>query len=189
MVRPLPYLPETASQTAGPYVHIGLAPQAAGFDILPDLGAEIAGPGSAGERIAVEGVVFDGDGAPVRDALIETWQCDGEGRFPAPGGAFRGWGRIAPDLDTGEFRFETVRPGPVAGHAPHITFWLVARGVNVGLHTRMYFPEDDHADDPLLSRIEAPARRATLVAQAAGPSRYRFEIRLQGAGETVFLDI
>jgi protocatechuate 3,4-dioxygenase, alpha subunit len=190
MVQPLPYLPETASQTAGPYVHIGLAPNAAGFDIFHNvLGAEIAPEGSAGARITVEGRVLDGTGAPVRDVLIETWQCDGAGHFPAPGGAFRGWGRVVPDFESGDFRFESVKPGSVAGQAPHIALWLVARGINFGLQTRMYFPEDDHSSDPVLSRIEQEARRATLIAEAAGPGRYRFVIRLQGEGETVFLDI
>jgi protocatechuate 3,4-dioxygenase, alpha subunit len=190
MVERLAYLPETASQTAGPYVHIGLAPRAAGFDIFQNvLGGEIAGSDVPGARITVEGEVLDGTGAPVRDVLIETWQCDGEGRFPGPGGAFRGWGRVVPDLDTGVFRFETVKPGRTGGQAPHLAVWLVARGINAGLHTRMYFPEDDHAGDPVMSRIEAEARRATLIAEAAGPGRYRFVIRLQGERETVFLDM
>lgn len=190
MVQPLPYLKETPSQTAGPYVHIGLAPRAAGFEIFEGvLGGEIAPEGSADERIAIEGRVLDGTGAPVRDVLIETWQCDGEGRFPEPGGVFRGFGRVVPDFETGDFRFETVRPGAAGGQAPHISLWLVARGINVGLQTRMYLPEDDHSADPVLSRVDPPARRATLVAEATGPGRYRFEIRLQGERETVFLDI
>jgi protocatechuate 3,4-dioxygenase, alpha subunit len=190
MVQPLTYLEETPSQTAGPYVHIGLAPNEAGFDIFHNvLGGEIAPEGTRGARITIEGRVLDGTGAPVKDVLIETWQCDGDGRFAEPGGAFRGWGRIVPDFETGDFRFETVKPGAADGQAPHIALWLVARGINVGLQTRMYFPEDDHSGDPVLSRIEQTGRRATLVAEAAGEGRYRFEIRLQGERETVFLDI
>jgi protocatechuate 3,4-dioxygenase, alpha subunit len=190
MVQPLAYLKEPPSQTAGPYVHIGLAPRAAGFDIFHNVfGGEIAGPEAAGERITVEGRVLDGVGTPVRDVLIETWQCDGDGAFPDSSNKFAGWGRVAPDFSTGEFSFETVKPGRAGGQAPHITLWLVARGINVGLHTRMYFPDDDHAGDPLLGRIEQEARRATLIAQSAGPGRYSFEIHLQGERETVFLDV
>jgi protocatechuate 3,4-dioxygenase alpha subunit len=190
MVQPLPYLAETPSQTAGPYVHIGLAPLAAGFDIpVRPIGAEIAPEGSAGERITIEGRILDGTGAPVRDAVIEVWQCDGAGRFAGEGGPFRGFGRVIPDLATGDFRFATVRPGPVGGQAPHLSLWLVARGINIGLQTRIYFPEDDHSQDPVLTRIEQEDRRRTLIAEAIAPGRYRFVIRLQGADETVFLDI
>lgn len=190
MAAQLAYLPETPSQTAGPYVHIGLAPLVAGLGLgLPPIGAEIAPEGSVGERITIEGRILDGTGAPVRDAVIEIWQCDGAGRFAGAGGPFRGFGRVIPDLATGDFRFATVKPGPAGGQAPHLSLWLVARGINIGLHTRLYFPEDDHAHDPVLARIEQEARRRTLIAEAIAPGRYRFVIRLQGEDETVFLDI
>jgi protocatechuate 3,4-dioxygenase, alpha subunit len=190
MVQKLDYIKESPSQTAGPYVHIGLASAAAGFEIFDNvLGREIAGPNTPGERITVEGHVLDGVGAPVKDILIETWQADSQGRYPDGSGDFRGWGRIIPNLDTGVFSFQTIKPGPVGPQAPHITFWLVARGINIGLHTRMYFPDDDHSGDPLMRAIEHAGRRPTLVAAAEGNGRYRFDIRLQGEGETVFLDI
>lgn len=196
-MQPLPYLKETPSQTAGPYVHIGLAPRAAGFSVYDhELGTTIAGPKARGTRIQIAGQVLDGANVPVRDVLIEVWQADHTGRY-ASGDAddgFRGWGRVVPDLATGAFAFETIKPGRVVGHdgrlqAPHLSLWLVARGINVGLQTRMYFPDEDNGDDPLLRRIEAGARRATLVAAAEGPNRYRFDLRLQGDGETVFLDV
>jgi protocatechuate 3,4-dioxygenase alpha subunit len=205
MVQPLDYLKETPSQTAGPYVHIGLAPGAAGFDIFDRaLGQQIAGPDTPGERIRVEGLVTDGMGAPVKDVLIEVWQADPNGIYPhpedprlsgiAPG--FRGWGRVITDFDTGLWAFDTVRPGPVPGRmgrvqAPHLNLWLVARGINIGLNTRMYFPEDAalHAGDPVLSVIEQRHRVSTLIAAHVAPGHYRFDIRLQGDGETVFLDI
>lgn len=190
MPQKLGYLKETPSQTAGPYVHIGLAPRAAGFEMFHnELGSVIAGPGSVGERISIEGRVIDGFGSPVKDVLIETWQADGEGRFADGSGDFRGWGRIVPDFDSGVFSFNTVKPGSVGRQAPHIAFWLVARGINIGLQTRMYFPSDEHAADPVLSRIEVPARRATLVAEAISAGRYGWEIILQGDRETVFLDV
>lgn len=205
MVQKLDYLKETASQTAGPYVHIGLAPGAAGFQTFEqELGQVIAPEGVPGERITVEGMVYDGTGAPVKDVLLEVWQADASGIYPhaedprhgdcAP--SFRGWGRVITDFDTGLWRFDTIKPGAVPGRAgrmqaPHISFWLVARGINIGLNTRMYFPEDAaaHATDPVLNSVEQPARRATMVASRIGAGQYRFDIRLQGEDETVFIDI
>lgn len=203
MPQPLHYLKETPSQTAGPYVHIGLAPGAAGFDIYArELGRDIAGPDAPGTRIRVEGVVFDGTGAPVRDALLEVWQADANGIHAhpedprhakvAPG--FRGWGRVISDFDSGLWAFDTVKPGPVAGRdgrmmAPHISLWIVARGINIGLGTRIYFSDEDNSADPVLALIEQAPRRETLIAAKTGSGLYRFDIRLQGAGETVFLDI
>ncbi|CAH1669595.1 Protocatechuate 3,4-dioxygenase alpha chain [Hyphomicrobiales bacterium] len=203
MVQPLPYLKETASQTAGPYVHIGLAPGAAGFDIYrQELGWQIAAPEVPGERIRVEGLVYDGAGAPVKDVLLEAWHADANGIYPhpedpchaevAPG--FRGWGRIITDFETGLWSFETIKPGAVPGRnkrmmAPHINLWLVSRGINIGLNTRMYFEDEDNGADPVLNLIEQVNRRQTLIARRTAPGVYRFDIRLQGEDETVFLDI
>lgn len=204
----LDYLKESASQTAGPYVHIGLAPSRAGFDIYArELGLDIAGSGAAGERIRVEGTVLDGTGTPCRDVLIETWQADTAGIHPhpedpraaqvAPG--FRGWGRAVPDFATGLWSFDTIKPGVVPGwggqpQAPHISLWIVARGINIGLQTRLYFSDEAEANaaDPVLGLIEQAHRRETLIARREerdGQAVYRFDIRLQGEGETVFLDI
>lgn len=200
------HLRETPSQTAGPYVHIGLSPRAAGFDAYArELGGDLAGPDAAGERIRVEGCVFDGMGAPMRDVLLEVWQADSAGHYAHSegGGAvadgFRGWGRIVPDLATGEWGFETVKPGPTPGRhgrpqAPHLTFWLVARGINLGLQTRMYFADEARAneDDPVLGLIEAERRRRTLISRRSdrgGIPVHRFDIRIQGEDETVFFDV
>lgn len=199
----LPYLAETPSQTAGPYVHIGLAPAVAGLRVNgPQPGETIAARGVSGPRIRIEGTVHDADGAPVRDAVIEVWQADAEGRYPHPEDpraaevepGFTGWGRVVPDLATGRFGFETVKPGPVpapggALQAPHLTMWLVARGINIGLHTRLYFADEAAANaaDPVLARVE-PHRRQTLIAAPAG-AVYRFDIHLAGPAETVFFDI
>lgn len=203
MAQALNYLKESASQTAGPYVHIGLAPWAAGFDIYrQELGRTIAGPDVPGQRIRVEGVVLDGTGAPVKDVLLEVWQADAAGIHPhpedprhaevAPG--FRGWGRVITDFDSGLWAFDTIKPGAVMGRnrrlmAPHISFWIVARGINVGLNTRMYFEDEDNSADPVLNLVEQAHRRETLLARKVKPGLYRFDIRLQGDGETVFLDI
>ena len=198
------YLKETPSQTAGPYVHIGLAPGAAGFDIYrEELGWDIAGPNAAGERIRVEGLVIDGTGAPVKDVLLEAWQANAAGVYahPESGGeveqGFRGWGRVITDFATGEWGFDTVKPGATLGRngqmqAPHINLWIVARGINVGLNTRLYFEDEDNSSDPVLNSIEWEHRRATLVAKRTETktgNTYRFDIRLQGDGETVFFDI
>ena len=212
MVQKLEIQPETPSQTAGPYVHIGLAPTAAGFEPFErELGRVIAGPRSKGERIRVVGRVLDGTGAPVTDVLIEVWQANAHGRYNHPEDTselevepdFTGWGRVIPDFETGVFSFETVKPGPVPGpgpgttgrsHAPHLSLWLVARGINLGLNTRMYFGDDEaaHVTDPVLASIGGPARRQSLIARrdtTGAKTVYRFDIHLQGASETVFLDI
>jgi len=200
------YLKETSSQTAGPYVHIGLAPGAAGFDIYEtELGGDIAGPNAAGERIRIEGRVIDGTGSPVKDVLLEVWQANAAGHYThAEGGGpvepgFRGWGRVITDFETGEWGFDTVKPGIAKGRggrpmAPHINVWIVARGINLGLNTRMYFEDEAalNATDPVLSLIEWASRRPTLIAtrtlRDACPL-YRFDIHLQGAQETVFFDV
>ena len=206
MARSVKNLRETASQTAGPYVHIGLAPGAAGFDIYDqELGQDIAGPNAEGTRIRVEGVVIDGMGAPIKDVLLEVWQANHAGHFAHPegGGAvedgFRGWGRVITDFETGEWVFDTVKPGTTRGRnmgrqAPHLNLWIVARGINIGLNTRMYFEDEPEANakDPVLNLIEWEHRRATLVAKRNdrdGLPVYRFDIRLQGDAETVFFDI
>ena len=203
MVQPLNYLKETPSQTAGPYVHIGLAPGAAGFQIFEqELGWDIAGPDAPGERIRVEGVVLDGTGAPVKDVMLEVWQADAAGIYPHPedpradqaAKGFRGWGRVITDFDTGLWGFDTIKPGPVMGRngrqmAPHLNLWIVARGINVGLNTRMYFEDEDNIADPVMNLIEQAHRRETLLARNVAPGHYRFDIRLQGDGETVFMDI
>ena len=203
-----PLLRETASQTAGPYVHIGLAPNAAGFDIFANhFGPVVAGPQAEGERILIEGQVIDGSGTPLRDVLVELWQADAHGRHAHPAdhqagardAAFRGWGRACSDFETGLFTFDTIKPGAVAGRdgrrmAPHVSLWIVARGINLGLNTRMYFDDEAAANaaDPVLGMIEWEVRRRTLVAQRqqrGGRTVYRFDIRLQGEGETVFFDV
>ena len=206
MPQHLNYLRETPSQTAGPYVHIGLAPGAAGFDIYrEELGHDIAGPNAKGERIRVEGLVMDGTGSPIKDVLLEAWQANYDGIYAHPEhpgeveDGFRGWGRVITDFDTGEWGFDTIKPGPVMGRngrmmAPHINLWLVARGINIGLNTRIYFSDEDAANaaDPVINLVEWERRRETLIArrsEADGKIVYRFDVQIQGENETVFFDI
>lgn len=205
-------LPETASQTAGPYVHIGLAPKQAGFDIFEnDFGSVLASAQTRGQRIAIEGRVFDGSGSVVRDVLVELWQANAEGKYAHPGDrqdkpidpSFRGWGRACASFETGVFRFDTIKPGRASGasglpQAPHVCLVLFARGINTGLHTRLYFDDEHEANlnDPVLTSIEWAVRRQTLIAQRSerdGAVVYSLDIRLQdtpdGGRETVFFDI
>ena len=208
MSHPLPYLKETASQTAGPYVHIGLIPHMAGFEIFEkNVGNVLAGPNTRGERIVVEGRVFDGAGTPLRDVLLEIWQANAAGRYNHPEDTssqpldddFRGFGRAGSDFDGALYTFETIKPGPIVHadgrtSAPHINVWVVARGINIGLNTRIYFSDEEAANaaDPVLNLIEQPARRSTLIArrsERAGKTVYTFDIHLQGPDETVFFDI
>lgn len=208
MPQSLDYLKETPSQTAGPYVHIGLIPHMAGFDIFQNnFGNMLAGASTEGEPITIEGRVIDGSGTLLRDALIEIWQANADGKYNHPEDRqaktldpeFRGWGRSGTDFDTGLYRFDTIKPGPVPWRdgkvqAPHINFWIVARGINIGLSTRMYFSDEAAANetDPVLSGIEMAGRRSTLIAirhERAGKAAYQFDIRLQGENETVFFDV
>jgi protocatechuate 3,4-dioxygenase, alpha subunit len=208
MVQRLDQLKETPSQTAGPYIHIGATPNHSGIvGVYPgDLAATMVGRGAKGERITIVGCVIDGGGAPLKDALIEIWQADAAGLYNSPGERrgkadrnFAGFGRQPTDAKTGEFRFETIKPGPVPfvdgrRMAPHVTFWIIARGINIGLHTRMYFSDEAAANAkcPVLARLEHQGRAKSLIAQRSdrgGKAVYRFDIRLQGEDETVFFDI
>lgn len=205
MLHPTPTLKETPSQTAGPYVHIGMTPNLCGITgvIDVDAGASMLTPDTRGERITITGRVLDGSGAPVGDAVLEIWQADADGAFAAPMGpnsnsrpAFTGWGRQAAAAD-GTFVFETIKPGRVEGPdgrpmAPHVSVWIVARGINIGLQTRIYFADEAEANagDYVLNRIMDARRRETLVArrEAGAVPRYVLDIHLQGERETVFFD-
>jgi protocatechuate 3,4-dioxygenase alpha subunit len=183
-------LAPTPSQTVGPFFAFALP--------WPD-GPHAVDPDAEG-AIRISGRVFDGEGAPVPDALIETWQADPDGRFDHPDDprgptrrpGFRGFARCGTD---GEGRYEivTLKPGPVPGpdgapQAPHIAVTVLARGLLTRLVTRIYFPEEAEANaaDPVLRGLPDDAARATLVAARDGEG-YRFDIHLQGADETAFL--
>ncbi len=166
-------LKETPSQTAGPYVHIGLTPTVAGVAMRVADALDVLN--GAGERMNLEGVVYDGAGAPVADALLEMYQLDADG---APL-----WGRAAADFETGLFRFQTVRPAD-----PFVSLLIFARGVNIHLHTRAYLQTDALEADPVLSQMSED-RRSTLIAQPVDANRFRFDIHLQGPKETIFFDV
>jgi protocatechuate 3,4-dioxygenase, alpha subunit len=163
----------TPSQTVGPYLAIGL-PWPDGPDVVPE--------GTPG-RIRIHGTVTDGEGAPIPDALIETWQADPDGRF---GTDFRGFGR-SPTNDEGEYEIFTLKPGPVDGQARHIDVNVFARGMLDRCVTRIYFADEDNDADPVLQTVPED-RRHTLIAQP-GDDGYRFDVHVQGEGETVFFEL
>jgi protocatechuate 3,4-dioxygenase alpha subunit len=173
----------TSSQTIGPFWHL----------IEHSEWADLTRFGAAGRTVTLNGTIIDGDGNLVTDAAVELWQTDppADEHFPA-------FGRSRTD-DTGQFLFKTIKPGPVRGRgnaqqAPHLAITILARGLLKGLVTRAYFAgEPLNETDPLLSSIEDPTRRATLIAIPEGSDHWRIDIRLQrgphGEAETVFLDI
>jgi protocatechuate 3,4-dioxygenase alpha subunit len=182
----------TPSQTVGPYFAIGLP--------WPE-GPHAVSEGTPG-AFTIAGTVYDGAGAPVPDHLLETWQADPDGRFAdvyGYGGAtemagFRGFARYGVEVGDGTFQILTVKPGRVreAGgrlQAPHIAVTVMARGMLQRCVTRIYFSDEEeaNAEDPILARVPAD-RRDTLLAQVIDGG-YRFDIRLQGPGETVFFDV
>ncbi len=198
MTQALNTLVETPSQTAGPYVHIGCIPSFAGIEGVydEDLGKSPISDGAKGELITISGSIFDGTGWTMRDAMFESWQADAAGIYAGQEGAdpaVNGFCRFAADGDSGEFELRTVKPGAVQSRAglmaPHINLWIVARGINIGLNTRIYFDDEDNSADPLLARIEQRQRVDTMIAKKTGAGTYRFDVRLQGEGETVFLDL
>lgn len=194
---------ESPSQTAGPYVHIGCTPNFVGISGVysADLGSKTIGTDTIGERIKINGCVFDGEGEPLRDAMVEIWQADSTGFYKGQNSAdqksdpeFTGWGRRPVDLETGQFIFDTIKPGQVPYadgrlQAPHINVWIVARGINLGLSTRIYFSDEEvaNANDPVLGMLEED-RAATLIAEMKG-GQCCIEVQLQGENETVFFDV
>lgn len=208
---------QTPSQTVGPFFHYGL-PWKGGADLVgqSDMGARpelmpethyvltLSAPTGTPEGQAIEltGRVLDGQGAPVPDAMIEIWQANAAGRYRSVDDAreavpidphFIGFGRAATDED-GRYRFRTIMPGRVPGpdatlQAPHIALSVFARGVIKRLATRLYFDGAEGNDvDPVLALIPV-ARRDTVIARQAKPGIWSLDLRLQGAGETVFFDI
>jgi protocatechuate 3,4-dioxygenase alpha subunit len=170
----------TPSQTVGPFFSFGLCARPS---------SELVDPDAEG-AVRIRGRVLDGAGEPVNDALVEIWQADAEGRY----GAGFGWGRCGTDTE-GRYSFVTANPGPVSGpdgrtQAPHLTVLVFARGLLKPVLTRMYFPDEEEANasDPVLSAVPDAAGRATLVAQPDGGG-LRFDVRLQGEGQTTFFTI
>jgi protocatechuate 3,4-dioxygenase, alpha subunit len=200
----------TPSQTVGPYFAYGLTPKGraqwdpnGSYSWKETIGDNLVTPDATGERIHIEGTVFDGDGQPIPDAMIEIWQADAQGRYASPYDSralpntqFKGFGRSAANKD-GAFGFDTIKPGPVPGpggkqQAPHIVVAIYSRGMLRQVYTRLYFAgEPANESDPILALVPAD-RRETLIAHKetkGGQTVYRFDIRVQGENETVFFEI
>jgi protocatechuate 3,4-dioxygenase, alpha subunit len=192
----------TPSQTVGPYFAYGLTSNGK-YDWNDAFSNNLLTPDVTGERIRVVGTVFDGDGLPVPDCMLEIWQADAQGRFSdpkdaraLPNSSFKGFGRTGTDAN-GDYFFDTIKPGPVPDpdgkpQAPHIMIAIYARGMLLHLYSRIYFDgEAANAADSVLALVPAD-RRATLIAArqpGAGNAAYRFDIRLQGDNETVFFEV
>lgn len=189
-------LGQTPSQTVGPFFTLRLYRE--GENVLVT-------PGHKDGRIVIEGRVLDGDGNHIEDALLEIWQAGRSGRYHHPDDTrdlelddgFTGFGRVISDFNTGEYRFETVKPGSVpdvegAFQAPHISLIVQGRGMLNPVYTRIYFSDEEEANrDDLILRAVPPERRHTLIAELTDdghPKVYRFDVRFQGDDETVFFD-
>ncbi len=192
----------TPSQTVGPFFKYGLTPggEYAWNDAFT---GDMITPDATGERIRIEGRVFDGDGQPVPDCMLEVWQADSQGRFAdpqdkraLPNSKFRGFGRVGTDAN-GVYAFDTIKPGGVPDpdgkpQAPHLLVAVFARGMLRHLYTRIYFGDEKANDgDPVLALVPAD-RRVTLIAErdaGGGNAVYKLDLRLQGGDETVFFDV
>ncbi|MET0970269.1 MAG: protocatechuate 3,4-dioxygenase subunit alpha [Tardiphaga sp.] len=189
----------TPSQTVGPFFAYGLTPngQYTWNDAFTN---NLLTPDVSGDKIRIEGAVYDGDGAIVPDAMLEIWQADAQGRFADPQDAraipnagFRGFGRCGTHV-TGGYSFDTIKPGAVPGadgqpQAPHIVLAIFGRGMTMQVYTRIYFDDEPAtASDEVLNVVPAD-RRGTLIAKKTAPGVYRFDVTLQGDNETVFFDV
>lgn len=189
----------TPSQTVGPFFAYGLVSDGA-YDWPDAFSNNLVTPETSGERIRIVGQVYDGDGVPVPDAMLEIWQANAQGSFSDPQDArgpsntsFKGFGRSGTSPE-GAFAFETIKPGAVPGpdgamQAPHIVMAIFARGMLLQLYTRIYFDGEAANDsDPVLAQVPRD-RHATLIASHEGDAVYRFDVHLQGDDETVFFEV
>jgi protocatechuate 3,4-dioxygenase alpha subunit len=195
-----PPLGQTPSQTVGPYFAYGLTSTQYGYPFRALFGSELAEPRTPGEPIVITGRVFDGNGEPIGDAMLEIQHADSHGRRPASpadvaASGFRGFGRMGTGTLPGQyFAFRTVKPGATPdGQAPHIDVIVSMRGLLVHAFTRFYFDDeaDANARDPVLSSVPAERRHTLIATREALPGGvvYRIDVRMQGDGETVFFDV
>ena len=190
-------LKQTPSQTVGPYFAYCMTPKQYGYPFKELAGGDLTTAETAGQRIRIEGCVYDGEGQKIPDAVIEIWQADSQGRYAHPADPrssnadFHGFGRMGTGTDTeNRFVFHTVKPGSVDGRqAPHVNVIVMMRGLLTHTFTRIYFSDEGEANatDPVLNSVDE-SRRHTLIAQNDG-SVYRLDIHMQGDHETVFFDI
>lgn len=188
----------TPSQTVGPFFAYGLTPNGK-YSWNDAFTNNLVTADVSGDRIRIEGFVYDGDGANVPDAMLEIWQADAQGRFSDPqdkrapsNASFKGFGRCGSGAEG--YSFETIKPGPVPGlhgkpQAPHIVLAIFGRGMTMQSMTRIYFDDEAaNAGDEVMALVPED-RRGTLIAKKTAPGVYRFDIHLQGDNETVFFDV
>ena len=188
----------TPSQTVGPFFAYGLTPNGK-YSWNDAFTNNLVTPDVTGERIRVEGFVYDGDGANVPDAMLEIWQADAQGRFSDPqdsrgltNSSFKGFGRCGTGAEG--YSFETIKPGAVPGlngknQAPHIVLAIFGRGMTMQSMTRIYFDDEPATASDEVMKLVPEDRRNTLIAKKTAPGVYRFDIYLQGDNETVFFDV
>lgn len=192
----------TPSQTVGPYFKYGLTPNGE-YEWNDAFTGNLVTPDATGERIRIEGKVYDGDGKVVPDCMLEIWQADAQGRFSdpqdkraQPNSSIRGFGRIGTNAEGG-YAFDTIKPGQVADpdgkmQAPHLALAVFARGMLLHLYTRIYFDgEASNATDPVLALVPADRRHTLIAKRLSGPGNeiYRLDIHMQGDNEIVFFDV
>ena len=197
-------LKQTPSQTAGPYLHIGLLPKKVGINssFSRELNNLILSEKTKGTRIEISGKIYDGNKEVLKDALVEIWQVDSNGNYQSRltkknkyDKNFSNWGRTSCDFNTGLWKFNTIKPGTVQLNkseilAPHIWLWIVARGINLGLYTCMYF-----SDENALNKLDRNLKKLTnnnlqsLFAVNIEKYKYEFNIYLQGDNETIFFNV
>lgn len=184
---------ETPFQTAGPFLHIGCLPNTININSVyqNDLGEKPFINKDNNDFILISGSVFDGDGQPLDDIMIETWQSDEYGKYSYD----NGFARFVPDNVTKKYNLNTIKPGSVQNfdgrlQSPHISFSISCRGINMNLNTRMYFESDNLNKDPLISLIKKSNNNInSLIAKKIDENSYIFDIFLQGEQETIFLDV
>jgi len=197
-------LKQTPSQTAGPYLHIGFLPKKVEINssFSRELNNLILSDKTEGTRIEISGKIYDGNNEVLKDALVEIWQVDSNGNYQSRltkknkyDKNFSNWGRTSCDLNTGLWKFNTIKPGIVQLNkseilAPHIWLWIVARGINLGLYTCMYF-----SDENTLNKLDRNLKKLTnnnlqsLFAVNIEKYKYEFNIYLQGDKETIFFNV
>lgn len=193
----------TPSQTIGPFAAPVLTPNEKGktnYAWRQLVASDLVTPDAEGERIRIEGCMFDGDGVPIDGILFEIWQADGQGRYAhprdprRPNASFKGFGRVESDT-SGNFAFDTVKPGRVPGpngamQAPHIVVAIHMRGILTHLFTRIYFADEAaNAEDPILKLVPEDRRETLMARRDSAGAPYRIDFRIQGDRETVFFDI
>lgn len=182
---------DTPSQTAGPFLHIGCTPDLIDINIFQEnLNKFSFEKKPLKNFIKIHGKIFDGNDEPIKDAMIETWQCDEHGIFHK----HKGFTRVITNFNTGKFTIKTVKPGYFKNkncikYSPHIIFWIVARGMNRPLITKMYFHPQELKKDEIYEKLEDKDRISTLLPKTHNGNNYEFNIHIQGKKETIFFEI